>query len=385
MTVTHGLIWLCGLIAVGFIYQRAKRWLIERKLAEAERRQYEQIISSTNDLMFFLDRNYVYLAVNAAHLKAHQKTRREIIGHSVSEIIGEDPSGPLIKEKLGRCLAGEEIHFQSWFNFAGSGRRYMDMSYYPFRDIDATISGIIVSGHDITEQKREKELIHAQHDLGWALNTAGDLEEALRLCVETALQISGMDCCGCYLVDDNSSALEMVFHKGLSPDFVKSTTYYDASSATARLVMAGRPVYMNFQKLPVTIDEVRIEEGLRAIAVIPIHFNNRVIACFNIASHEFDEIPEFTRTALETIAVQIGSAINRQKTEAQLRRHHEHLEESVAERTQELVQSLEESRRQRTSIRNMASALEDTNKGSPNKIVQVTQNQFSECRYENKD
>ncbi len=362
MAVTHGLIWLFGLVAVGFVSQRTKRWLIERKLAEEELRKYGHIISATNDHMSFLDRNYIYQAVNVAYLKAHLKAREDIIGHSVAELLGEDVFEQLVREKLDCCLTGEEIHYRDWFDFAGVGRRYMDVVYYPFREIDESVSGIIVRVHDSTERKRKEELIRAQHNLGWALNTAGGLEDVLRLCVETAIQMSGMDCGGVYLVDDNSGDLKLAFHRGLPQDFVKIAAHYDAGSDSARLIMAGRPVYMNYQKLPVSMDDVRRKEGLRAIAVIPVRCENRVIACLNIASHEFDDIPDSARIALETIVAQIGSAISRKKAEKQLQRHREHLEELVEERTNELAQSLDEMMRQRISIQNMALDLEDTNK-----------------------
>ncbi len=190
MAVTHGLIWLFGLFSISFISQRTKRRLIERKLAETELRKYEHVISATNDHMSFIDQNYIYQAVNAAHMKAHKKTRREIIGHPVSELIADDPSGPLIKEKLDRCLAGQEIHYHVWFTFAGSGRRYMKMAYYPFRDIDESVSGIIVSGHDITEQKWKEDELRRHHEHLEELVAERTSELALSLDEMTRQQIS---------------------------------------------------------------------------------------------------------------------------------------------------------------------------------------------------
>jgi PAS domain S-box-containing protein len=194
MAVTHGLIWLLGIVAAGFITHRAKRRLFERKQAEEELRKYESIIAATSDQMSFLDRNYVYRAVNSAHLKSHKRTRREIIGHSVSELIGEDLSGPLIKEKLDRCLAGEEIHYHVWFNFAGSGRRYMEMAYYPFRDIDESVSGIIVSGHDITERKRKEDELHRhrEHLEKLVEERTGELAQSLDEMMRQRISIQNM-------------------------------------------------------------------------------------------------------------------------------------------------------------------------------------------------
>ncbi len=139
--------------------------ITDRKKTEEELRQYEHIISATSDHMSFLDQNYIYQAVNEAYLNAHQKTREEIIGHSVADILKANVFKQLVKEKLDRCLAGEEIQYQSWFDFPGLGQRYMDVVYYPYIEADQSISGIIVSSHDITDCKKAEEALRKSETL----------------------------------------------------------------------------------------------------------------------------------------------------------------------------------------------------------------------------
>ena len=135
------------------------RDVTERVQANEALRRYEQIISATDDHMAFLDRDYVYQAVNETYLKIHQKARREIVGHSIADILGADVFERLVKEKLDRCLAGEEIHYYAWFEFPGPGRRYMDVSYYPFFDVDGEVTGAVVSSHDITGRKQMEDAL----------------------------------------------------------------------------------------------------------------------------------------------------------------------------------------------------------------------------------
>jgi len=116
--------------------------------------RYEQIIEATDDHMSFVDQNYIYLAVNNAYLEGHQKTRDDIIGRSVRELLGRDLFEQSVKEQLDRCLAGEEIHYQAWFSFPGKGQQYMDVSYYPFMNGDGEITGVVVSSHNSTKQQR---------------------------------------------------------------------------------------------------------------------------------------------------------------------------------------------------------------------------------------
>ncbi len=134
--------------------------ITERKTAEETMRRYEQIISSTNDLMSFVDKNYVYQAANNAYLKAHAKKREEIVGASVEHLLGTEAFQKVAKVYLDRALAGERVQYQSWFEYVGIGRRFMDVTYHPFKDDQGEISGVVVGVHDLTERKRAEETLH---------------------------------------------------------------------------------------------------------------------------------------------------------------------------------------------------------------------------------
>ncbi len=122
-------------------------------------RQYEYIISTTNDHMSFIDCNYIYQTVNNAYLKAHKITREEIIGHSVADLFGAVVFERLIKEKFDRCLNGEQINYQSWFDFPEMGQRYMDVLYNVYTGTDGQALGVVVSSRDITERKKVEETL----------------------------------------------------------------------------------------------------------------------------------------------------------------------------------------------------------------------------------
>ncbi|TAA75379.1 MAG: PAS domain S-box-containing protein [Candidatus Electronema aureum] len=136
-----------------------KEDITERKKTGELLRRYEQIISATDDLMAFLDRNLVYQAVNAAYCKSFRKPAEKIVGTTATELHGPDFERQEIKATFERCLAGEEIHYQGWFDFPPLGRRYLNMSYYPFVDADGRISGLVLSAHDITAFKLQGELL----------------------------------------------------------------------------------------------------------------------------------------------------------------------------------------------------------------------------------
>jgi PAS domain S-box-containing protein len=120
--------------------------------------QYEQIFSlPTQDLMAFVDKNYIYQLVNESYGRAHNKRREEIVGHTVISLLGEKAFLQTIKPQIDRCLSGETVRYQAWFDFATIGRRYRDVTYHPCQLSGGRISGILVVSKDLTDLTIAKE------------------------------------------------------------------------------------------------------------------------------------------------------------------------------------------------------------------------------------
>ena len=138
--------------------------------------ELEQIINSVSNHIYFLNKDYICLNINNACLTAHKKSRKEIVGHSVTKLIGKEVFDCLIKEKMDKCLAGKRIHYESWFDFPGSGQRFMDIVYHPYLETSGSVSGIIVVSNDITRRKTaEKALAEKAALLDNILKNAHDI------------------------------------------------------------------------------------------------------------------------------------------------------------------------------------------------------------------
>lgn len=178
----------------------------------------------------------------------------------------------------------------------------------------------------LAERRQSETLLRLQHEVSLAFSSAHNLPTALRLLLETITKIEGIDCGGVYLVDEATGALEVVAHRGLSAEFVAQVAHYEADTPSARLVMAGNPIYQNYSNLPMSQDPVRQRESLRAIGIIPIAYEGRVIAALNASSHTHDEIPALTCHTLETLALQLGGLLARMKAETLLQTSRENLQ-----------------------------------------------------------
>ena len=133
------------------------------KQAAQTLRKYEQMVTSSSDYIALLDRDYVFQVVNSPYGVVMGCAVDDIIERPAKEIFGRELFERYQKPKIDQCLDGQELQFKAWFDTPGLGRRYIDTAYYPSRDEDGTISGVVIVGRDITDlRKLEGQLLQAQ-------------------------------------------------------------------------------------------------------------------------------------------------------------------------------------------------------------------------------
>jgi len=170
----------------------------------------------------------------------------------------------------------------------------------------------------INECQAAEKLMRIQRDLGIKLGSISELNEALSTILEAAIGINGIDSGGVYLVNPDGS-LNLAVHKGLSESFVKKNQFFDSQDPHTSIVMTGKPVYSVFSQVVPSSTEHDVNEKLKALAIIPVQYKNRIIASLNISSHSSFEVSSSTRNAIESMATRIGAVIVRLKAEEDLR------------------------------------------------------------------
>ena len=166
----------------------------------------------------------------------------------------------------------------------------------------------------------EDTVLQLQLELMTALSRSNGLEEALEHCYAAAVKITGMDSGGIYLVEPDGS-LRLALHHGLGEAFVRLNGHVSFDDPRAALVRAGRSAYTSLAQVRADLgrdgaDEGELDEGLRALAVVPIMFHGRAVGCMNLASHTLDDVPESSRDAVELFASQIAQSIARELASA---------------------------------------------------------------------
>jgi PAS domain S-box-containing protein len=226
----------------------------------------------------------------AAEKSAHYITEALEKGSTVFEWRHQRPSGE---------TWDAEVHLLS---FAVGDRRFLQFSLV-----------------DTTDRRLAAQLQRLQHDLVLELNSCSDFEHGLDTVLGAVLKLDRIDCGGIYVVDPADQTLHLAAHRGLSAEFIAEVAHPPTNAPSAGLAFRGEILYGTYAELLAEESPVRRNEGLRGFAVIPITSKGTLIALMNLSSRTSDSIPVRTRTALETIAFQVGTSLLRLRTEATLR------------------------------------------------------------------
>lgn len=149
-----------------------------------------------------------------------------------------------------------------------------------------------------------------------SLGETSDLKRAFDLLLDAVLSLDGVDCGGVYLVSEGS--IDLISTVGLSDRFVDLVSHYEPGDPSYEIAMSGHTTYASYDDL-LSRDAAKCEEGLMAIAVLPIEYDGSVVACLNIASKTVDDFDSRIKVWIENVASQVGGILKRIDAERRLR------------------------------------------------------------------
>lgn len=149
------------------ILGRTAALAIERKQMEEELRSNENQLRLITDtvplLVSFVDREHRYRFVNRTYTEWFGRSREEVIGKHLSEVLGQAAYQTLLPE-VEKVLSGEEVIFDRLVPYKG-GERYIYVHYVPeVVQSNGEIIGFHAFVEDITKRKQAEEVLRRSRE-----------------------------------------------------------------------------------------------------------------------------------------------------------------------------------------------------------------------------
>jgi len=287
---------------------------VEKDLA----RQYLDIAGV---MMLALDQEGNIILINERGCEILGYKKHEILGKNWFEMFLSQKVVGRVKEVHNRLMAGETELLRYYENIILTKRgeeRNILWNNSTLKSADGKCLGILSSGEDVTERRKNEKIISLQRDLGIALSSRHSLKNATDDLLGALLELEEFDCGAVYLIDKNEKKPQMVVHRGFTYEFASSIEALELNEEKARDMFAGHSIYGLHEEMNFSTDKACGEEGLRAVALIPAEDRSEIVAVILLASHIFKETSLLTRNSIEVIASRLGGVIARIQTEEEL-------------------------------------------------------------------
>jgi len=121
---------------------------------------YRQTVLASEDLIYFMDRNYVIRAANQKLAKAIQRdSASELIDQPVAQVFSSAMRNTRLYDSYREAFAGNVVCWEDWRQLPGLGCRYLDVKMAPYINAQGEVEGVSVVSHDITRRLRNQELL----------------------------------------------------------------------------------------------------------------------------------------------------------------------------------------------------------------------------------
>ncbi len=316
------------------------RDITARKASEdalrASEANYRAIFSAVNEGIFIIDpAKGLILDANEKASGMYGRPIEELRGLDVDTLSDSQHGYNLAggREVFLRAARGEPQSFE-WRARDTRGRLF----WVEVNLKQASIGGedrLLAVVRDITARKQTEDMGRIQHKLAERFGQVSHMDEAFQLATDSLVRVEGIDATfACAFSEDDHRFHPSHLH-GFSLSNPPGLTCAMPDDLEHELA-GGKAVFLHAGTAAPQIAGVFSPEGIRAMALLPILADGKIIAVLVGCSRSLDEFPELTTNALETIAHQVGMNIARIRSREALERS-EALYRAVVEVQTEMI------------------------------------------------
>lgn len=145
--------------------------ITSRKKSEEKLFELAQVSAASSDYIVIIGADFRYRFANEVYLKARQLKPEEIVGHHMRDVVGNEKFEELGRPQVEAALRGESVESLETTDLGRNELHYLHVHVTPYREADGTITGVVMSGRDITEIKKAEEELKASEKKYQELST----------------------------------------------------------------------------------------------------------------------------------------------------------------------------------------------------------------------
>lgn len=147
------------------VEERTQHLQIALREQQLARRYFAQLFQGMPVACFTYDEQGIIRDWNTEAERVYGFSAEEAIGKSIYELFCRPEDVEATRRVIQKVFAGESMRDLEWQDVTKNGEvRWMLTSTFPFSDADGNVLGAISANIDITERKRQQEIIEAQRD-----------------------------------------------------------------------------------------------------------------------------------------------------------------------------------------------------------------------------
>jgi PAS domain S-box-containing protein len=268
----------------------------------------EEILARIGHAFVILDCEWRYTYVNDKLAQLAQMNQGDFLGKSIWDLFPHTVNTILYTE-MHRAIAEKiTVNFEY---LEPTWHRWLEYRVYPGEN---SVSILIT---DITEQKRNKQLLSAHHTVSQILADATLLANAVPLLLRSLCETLGWQLGIFWSVDEEINALHRIGSWHSSDLSIESYQVFNQPSTLA--LGEGLSDGVGITAQPVWICELASNQNLFAAAMeLPIVLGNKVLGAMKFFTNQILQPDLNLPQTMNAIAIQIGQFIEQQRTKSLL-------------------------------------------------------------------
>lgn len=253
-----------------------------RRQIETERDALEAIMESTSACIVYLDREFTILMANSAYVRSSGHTREELIGGNHFGLFPNEGNQAIFERVRDTGEVAEyqakpfEYEDQPW-----RGVTYWDWTLTPVQEPSGSVSALILSLVDVTENIRARQFGEALNGINAAINSTLDFGEVMHRALSESIRAVGAQSGMIRLREGDNWVVRYAL--GGYEDIVDVPIPDDELPLTSLAARTREPVVMED-----ALDDPRISREaaeryhLRSVIVIPLLVRDEVMGTLSL-------------------------------------------------------------------------------------------------------